>query len=338
MHRLELYRCVICKSGLLVPDRASESGLDCARCIECQSEFPFRHNILDTMIRPSEEAVQELRGMAEEAGQPTHEWEQIRIRKVDQIRTFEARLEESANHPIEYYQQTRIHFHQALQSLGPWKGARVLEIGSETDYYFLRHFRDMGTHCTAVNLFFQYQEPDPFLDWPEKTLADMNELPFHDGVFDLVLMSATSHHSPDLKRTIMGVSRVLKFGGIALILSDPIGGWLKSMGKAGGGHDRHALIHENEYSIWKYHCIFIRSGFTPQYLFSEFYDKKLRTGQIHPETRFANLGRLASRFWKNRHFRNVTQTPLLWTAHAVLGFPMNAILRKSRAAAQDRNG
>src|SRR5205823_14855240 len=100
--------------------------------------------------------------------------------EVDRIWTFDARLEESANQPVENYQQKAMHFHQALNTLGQWKASRVLEIGSETDYYFLRQFRDMGAHCTAVNLYFQYQESDPFFDWPEKTLADMNELPFKD--------------------------------------------------------------------------------------------------------------------------------------------------------------
>src|SRR5437763_14204727 len=137
MHQLELYRCVICKAGSLMAVSEESSAPAFARCTEGQAQFPFRHNILDTMIQPSVEAIKELQGMAIEEGMASSDWDTFRVREVDRIWTFDARLEESANQPVENYQQKAMHFHQALNTLGPWKASRALEIGSETDYYYV---------------------------------------------------------------------------------------------------------------------------------------------------------------------------------------------------------
>jgi len=245
---------------------------------------------------------------------------------LDAVPTFASRLRETEGQAIEYYQQTLEHFEQALRDLGINPG-RVLEIGSEADYFFLQHFRDRGAKCHALNISFMYQEPDEFLEWPEKTLADMNELPFQDGVFDLVLFSATLHHSPDLKRTMREVARVTSSAGTVLVLSEQIGGWFKRSDRYSHRSDQ---IHETYRSFFEYHTSFTRAGLHPKYLFSEHFDKKLRERRIHPEGRYASLGNMVAWLWKRQQFRKLARGPLLYVAHTLFGFPLNAILRKRR--------
>lgn len=321
-----LYRCVLCGTGRLVP---SPTG-DYARCSLCTARYPIRHNVLDTTISPSEETIRELKGMALEANMAADQWPDIQLRKLDRLSTFEDCLKQSANVPSQYYQQTLMHFEQAMAELGQRRIRNAVEIGAQRDYPFLKRLRELGAACHAVNVFFCYGEPDEYLEWPEKTLGDMNELPFRDGAFDLVLMSATTHHSPDLDRTIREVHRVLEPGGAAIIISDPLRGWLKGLGKVGPRPARHTMIHENEYSIWEYRKLFAECGFQARFLFSDFYDQKLSTGDIHPDLRFARLSRLLSVGWRDRTVREFAKRHFLLLAQAVFGFPLNTILIKSR--------
>jgi len=324
MQDLEVYQCVVCRSGSLV----AEPGGDFAerlKCAHCGARYPIQHNILDTLIQPLPDAVRELQGMAVEAGIAPELWQSVRVRQVESIATFTARLQISESDTIQYYQQTQAHFEQALRGLGDLRLGRVLEVGSETDYFFLQYFRERGATCHAINLFFQYMEPDPYLDWPEKALADMNRLPFQAGAFDLVLFSATLHHSSDLEQTMREVERVLKPGGVALILSEQIGGWLKSSSRY---HHRNDLIHETYHSFWKFHTGFVRAGFEPRYLFSQYFAEKLSNADINPNRRFARLGKTVAGLWKLPGFQALAHGPLLYPAHLLFGFPLNAILRK----------
>jgi SAM-dependent methyltransferase len=274
--------------------------------------------------------------MAAEQKWPASDWQRVKRWEVARIPTLEERLNISKNEPGQYYQQTSASFSQAVGVLSKSNFTihRALEIGAEADYYFLSWFRDRGAECHAVNVFFQFVNHDT-QEWPERTLADMNCLPFREGVFDLVLLSATSHHSSDLDRTVREVARVLRPGGVALFLNDPIGGWLKRLGGPISHENRSELVHENEYSILKYYAAFRRHRFRVQYLFSDFYDRKLAGEALHPQMRFARLGKVLSGLWRIPAFRDVAKRHLLWAAHLVFGFPLNAIAWKPQRGVDD---
>jgi SAM-dependent methyltransferase len=317
-----LYRCVACGRCGLSLDAASS-----LICAACGIAYPIRHQIVDTLGGASADVIQELKGMAIEAMLPPEQWESIKVRMLSRIVPLEERIDDSADDPVQYSLQTVTNFDQAIALLGRLDGKRVLEIGAENNYYFLRAFRERGAECFGLNLHFQHEDPDPYLAWPEKVLGDMNNLPFGDGVFDVVLLSATSHHSPNLERTVDEVARVLKRGGHALFLNDPIGGLIKRLGGP-IAHDRESLIHENEYPIWRYDRAFRRSGLRQHHLFAAFYDKKLLRGNIHDRARFARLSRLLSKLWRIRALREVAKKRLLWPAQALFGFPLNVVLQK----------
>jgi len=155
----------------------------------------------------------------------------------------------------------------------------------------------------------------------------MNRLPYVNDTFDVILFSATTHHSADVDATIGEVARVLKKGGIALILNDPIKGLIKSLGGA-SEHARDHLIHENEYPISRYRKAFRENSFRCEYLFSAYYDKKLREGDIHRELRFAAVGRVTAKAWKWSWLRGLALKKLVWPAHLVFGLPLNVIAYK----------
>ena len=114
------------------------------------------------------------------------------------------------------------------------------------------------------------------------------------------------------------------------MINDPTWGILKNLGGPDNTLGRHGHINENEYPIWRYNRMFRRAGFDPQQLFSRYYDQKLLNFEIHPGTRFAPIAKMAKRLWKIPVFRKVAKSRGLWFAQAVFGFPMNAVLRKSK--------
>ncbi|HEX7666629.1 MAG TPA: methyltransferase domain-containing protein, partial [Polyangiaceae bacterium] len=196
---IENVRCVSCERGSLVLGEPEVAVCDNA---SCGSRFPIVHGVLDTLVAPDPEVVREIQGMAVESRIAAENWRDFKVTVHDEkLATLEERAS-FATDVGQYDRQTILNFEQALALLGNLQGKRVLEIGSDHDYYFLQRFREKGATCVAANIHFMVEKEGKYSEWPEKVLADMNNLPFRDGAFDVVLLSATSHHSPDLERTV----------------------------------------------------------------------------------------------------------------------------------------
>ncbi|HEX4924638.1 MAG TPA: class I SAM-dependent methyltransferase [Bdellovibrionales bacterium] len=316
-----LYRCVKCAS------RLESSGAQ-AVCTSCRTTFPILHGVLDTLVEPNEEVIREMKGMAREMVGDVEGWKAIKVRLVEKTPELDELRSQTANDPGAYYDQTLMAFEQALRVIDGQPQARVLEVGADKGFHFLKRFGASRSECHALNLHFDIPKAGDDVPWIQKTLGDMNALPYANGVFDVVLLSATSHHSPHLDTTVAEVARVLKPGGVALFLNDQLSGWLKFVNTH--THGRDDLIHENFYSIRMYHRSFTKHGFKPQYLFSDFYDRKLSSGNISRGLRFAAVGKLLSLPWRNQWFREFAKSKLVWPAHLVFGFPLNAVLWKPK--------
>jgi len=320
-------KCINCQK-----DASFQILTNALKCTHCSHSFPINKNIIDFLYRPSPDTVKELRGMAVENGYQPDDLDNFKIKENPDLKTYDDLAKKTANEHNQYYQQTQMNFEQAfklVQKKVPIMQAHVLEIGAQYDYHFLRHFQAKGATCYSLNIHYNYSNLKDFHDWPIKVIADMNELPFASSSLDVVLISATSHHSNTPHLLVQEINRVLRPGGQCLMINDPTDGLLK---KLGGKYTavRHDHINENEYSIWHYNKLFRQSQLKATHLFSDYYDQKLKNAVIHPETRFSGLARLIVRFWKINAFRNLAKRRLLWFAQAVFGFPMNVILEKRK--------
>lgn len=323
-----LYRCVVCRSAGL-DGTAVVEGEGTAVCQACHLVYPVIHNVVDTLVRPSASVIEELRGLAAERDLPIEQWADVKIRQVDHLPTIEERLEMSVSEPVEYYQQTTESFDQALAMIGVTTGSKVLEVGPHAPFWFLEQLRQLGAECFAINLLYFYADLTDFMTWPHKALGDMNDLPYLDETFDLVLLSATAHHSPALRPLFAEIARVLIPGGRALILNEPVEGLVKRLsGPKGHGRDEH--IGEHQYRIWDYTKAMRSAGFEWVSVFPDFFDRKLRAGDLRRGMRHRSVGLLASRLWSYGRFRRLARTRFLWTAQATVGLPLNAVLFKPR--------
>jgi len=102
------------------------------------------------------------------------------------------------------------------------RGLKVLEVGVGAGTDFINWVRQ-GAVATGVDL-----TPEGVALTRERLalegltanvqVADAENLPFPDATFDLVYSYGVLHHSPDTRRAVREVHRVLKPGGTALIM------------------------------------------------------------------------------------------------------------------------
>ena len=127
---------------------------------------------------------------------------------------------------------TRLTFHEKYstnkQGYGPWlvsnydirDGMRVLEIGCGTGSLWLGH-ESIVSRCGKLVL---TDLSEGMIETAKRNLgerenteyrkADIQELPFMDDAFDIVIANSMLYHVPDIKKGLQEVRRVLKDGGV----------------------------------------------------------------------------------------------------------------------------
>ena len=111
-----------------------------------------------------------------------------------------------------------LHFEAAIEdavaaaAAGQSAGARVLDAGAGEGQYagHFRRQRYTGVDLGIGDAGWNYRSLD--------ILADLAALPFPDGTFDLALNIVTLEHVPDPTRVVRELSRVLRPGGMLLLI------------------------------------------------------------------------------------------------------------------------
>lgn len=109
-----------------------------------------------------------------------------------------------------------------LMGFAEFRGARLLEIGCGMGTDLLQFARG-GAHCVGIDLtprsieisqhrFRLYGSDGAFM------ISDGEQLPFRDGSFDVVYSNGVLHHTPDTEGAIREVHRVLRPGGVAIVM------------------------------------------------------------------------------------------------------------------------
>ncbi len=325
---LGVLRCTGCGAGDFA---IAASDLRCGRC---GVRYTIADRIIDAIPNPTADAVDELRGMMHESGMVGDDIHDLMRHKVDRVSTLEARTKVSEGDRTYYYGSTEMNFRQMLAHVPVTGRERVLEVGGDEEFPFLQPFRDAGCTCFASNLYFHYDDEQTRADWPVRVLGDMHDLPYRDGAFDIVFLSATSHHATSLDRVVSELARVTRPGGYVFNINEPIRGVFKHaltrkrIEKGQQDTDRNELIHEHEYSIFEYLRAFRKNGLELQAsLFADYYARRLSSAHVDG-VRFAGLAKAVSRAWRQPVLRSILCGPGLWIGQTVVGLQMNVMLRK----------
>ncbi len=318
-----MLRCPGCTGPL-------QMGAQEAACPACTAFYPIRSGIVDMLGDPPAAVAQELRGLAAENAIDTDSegLGAVKFMEVASIDSPAAVLDRTRNDRIQYYQLTTSSYLEGLSRCLLDSNLKVLEIGADLTLWNLRVLKDMCAEAVAVNIYFQVVTGAPVPDWPLRVLADMNHLPFEDGYFDLVVCSATLHHSSDIPGALAEIARVLRPGGRALVVNEPVAGFAKGLG-GGQGHDRNHLIHEVPVTFAQWLQAIRKSGLQADHFLPAWYTRRLRFGGPLPAgTRFAGLARRLGPVTKHRALAELVSTAGRVPGQTVLGLPLNAVLWK----------
>jgi SAM-dependent methyltransferase len=91
-----------------------------------------------------------------------------------------------------------------------WLSSRLSELGHEAVAVDLDDDAGDGLRAAAP------REPFPLVQ------ADFDAMPFAPGQFDLVLMNASLHYSPEPEHTVEAAARLLRAGGTLMVMDSPM--------------------------------------------------------------------------------------------------------------------
>jgi ubiquinone/menaquinone biosynthesis C-methylase UbiE len=118
---------------------------------------------------------------------------------------------------VDSYKDTHEPFTNRIADYGAWKGKKILEIGCGLGKDFSR-FAAAGAKATCIDLSLKPLELtrkrlETFGLEGNHCLADAENLPFKDGIFDLGFSWGVIHHTPDTQKAVREIYRCLRPGG-----------------------------------------------------------------------------------------------------------------------------
>lgn len=142
------------------------------------------------------------------------------------------------------------------------------------------------------------------------------------------LYSATLHHSTDVGLALTEASRVLRSGGRAIVVNEPVAGIAKGLGGP-TGHDRDGDIHEDEVTFQAWRRAIRSSDLRADHFVPAWFLNQLRDRDRLPEgTRFRAIGGLVAPLARRSALADLTRALARVPSQAVLGVPLNAVLWK----------
>lgn len=316
----------LCCTGCMAAVEASGQGL---LCPVCGAFFPQQEGIFDFLLNPTDEVRTELKGLAAENGIDVGDGlASVKVMQRPSERPGEL-MERSRHEPVQYYQQTMSAYLEALARAQIDSQLDVLEIGSERTHHKLRMIKDLCLSAYALNIFFHVPQDGESREFVTRVLADMSsKLPFMDESLDLVIVSATLHHAPDLEKALKEVARVLRRGGRAIVVNEPVEGAAKRLGSR-LHHERNVLIKEDPVTWKMWRKAIGVSGLRAEHFLPEWFIGRVRRiDQLPPDTRFYSVAK-AMQFWLRLStcgevVRLLGRNP----GQRILGLPLNAVLWK----------
>ncbi|MBN1913419.1 MAG: class I SAM-dependent methyltransferase [Candidatus Omnitrophica bacterium] len=202
------------------------------KCKNCLKEFSITKGVLSFLCNPSHVVERGQQGWIEYDCQPN-----ALPFKVEDMYKYESQLlslPDGDGSGI-FNQETIFRnirdaanaFYQGLSELNLTGNEKLLDLGSDI-CWSTNKFAKAGCKCVALDINHHLPVSDLYIHknnvYFERIIADMSDLPFNNGLFDLVVTITSLHHTSDLESTLKQISRVLKPSGKALFVNEPIRG------------------------------------------------------------------------------------------------------------------
>lgn len=267
---VEMLICPACKgSDFQVLNAKSNSHGEIlkriCRCKMCDQRYPFEDGILDMLLNKElqEKYYPEVNKQQEQVDASYLEKSDIANRK---------HLNNN------WVTSSTVGFNKVFSSLRLSGKEKVLELGAGT-CWAINRFAQYGCECVAMDIIkhnklgvgdYWFNTNNVYF---ERILADMNIQNFKDNTFDIVYSLATLMYSNNLLNVLYNINRVLKLGGILLLICEPTIPFrfnLKKCRKMGSG---------NAYTIFEWNRYVKKAGFK---VVRRFIDEEMKNRLINP--------------------------------------------------------
>lgn len=115
----------------------------------------------------------------------------------------------------------RLRIKKILKEVGEIKGKEILDAGCEAGHLSIE-FLKKGANVTAIDIvepaLNKFREKIKNTQYSSTILkAAIQEIPFENNKFDVVICSEVLEHAPDTKKCVYELMRVLKYGGHLIV-------------------------------------------------------------------------------------------------------------------------
>ncbi len=226
-------------------------------CAQCKQRFSILHGCCDLCPKPSATAVQERAAqqvIEDRTLAASPDYADL-VRNDDRMRAFMQSLPEGYADMAEQAPVVRY----ALDKLAPRAGEVALDVGAGMAWTTAM-LADRGCRAVAMDISTLYLPRSRFLvsesRYFDRLLADMTSFPVASTGFDIVFANAALHHSPDLGATFREIARVLKPGGRAVFVNEPVVGRFERKRVAAFGKEESADgINEHIYRVHEWRAL-----------------------------------------------------------------------------------
>jgi ubiquinone/menaquinone biosynthesis C-methylase UbiE len=289
-------------------------------CAACGSRYAIVDGIVDLLGEPPEAIVREQQGWLKLLGETTPD--------------LDAHMLQLPDLPDPHWQPQATNFHSLLEHID-LAGTRVLDIGSGRTWsarWLLRHgaaevvaidvLRQKYIGLETAELFFQ-ADAIHF----ERVLCDMETLPFASAQFDAVFSTASLHHALDLRRAFGELGRVLRPGGLALIVNEPVH-------RCGSAHDLSNSpevavgINEHTYTIREWIAATRAAGLEVRLALPQSIRRAYRDGHLDKVLVSPRINYLPRLLGSSIGQRLLVWQPLLFKAYCDYELPLVMVARK----------
>ncbi len=292
------FKCIKCNFEPLIKEN------EYYYCKRCSEKFPVKFGIPVFLSFEKEYLINEIRGMQFEAGLPHIPVNDFLVREVEHVKTWEELIEENKGGNFNYYEMVKFNFDTILKNLELKGNEKVLELGCGSSSYILGKFQSLGCEAWGVDICFILDRKNKTKKNINLVIADMNNLPFPSQSFDMVIASSCIHHTPFPSITFKEINRILVKNGKFIMVNEPTWGILKSFGKSREEENRHFLINEHNFSVFKYYRSLRKAGFKVKFIFPPYIEKKLSEGRVD-NFRFSKIGKIISILFKNKTIKKL---------------------------------
>lgn len=254
---LDVIKCPVCGLSEFDLHITKENNIEIRsgyiECYGCQQQFEITEGILNLLVNPTKEIIDEQKGWAE------------LVNAVENTEELMLSLPDGIGEHKSAWASMAVNFHYMWSQLQLTGQERVLDLGSGR-CWATRYFSHKG--CQAVGLdiiltkYVGLLTSDIYINheniYFDRILGDMNNTPFQGESFDIIFMAATMHHSSDLGATMKQVESLLKPGGKLVLINEPTVGLFHQ--KVVEGPEIEHGVNEHVYWFFDYIAAIRRAG------------------------------------------------------------------------------